>query len=408
MTAPTRALPQPRVPGAAPIGGRILTKPFGFFLLFLTIGGLLILYRLGTGLGRITAMNDGYPWGLWVAVDVTGTALACGGFAVALLVYVMNNGKYHPLVRPAVLTSALGYTLAGFGVALDVGRWWNVWRVPIFFWRWNLNSVMLEVALCIMIYIFVLWVELSPAFLEKAQTAGTPGIRRLADRLLPIVNAALIWLIALGILLPVMQQSSLGALMVIAGPRLHPLWNTGLLPLLFLLSCIGMGYAAVVLEAALSAWMFNRRPEREMLAGLGKAIVPFMGVYVALRVIDLVVRGQIGALFALDLYSVMSLLEFGLFIAAIAMLSSQVRRRRLGMLFRAAVLLIVAGALYRFDTYLVAFRPGAQWSYFPSVGEILITVGLVSGEILLYILVVKLFPILTLEKHSWRESPSTL
>ena len=145
-----------------------------------------------------------------------------------------------------------------------------------------------------------------------------------------------------------------------------------------------------------------------MLAGLGKAIVPFMGVYVALRVIDLVVRGQIGALFALDLYSVMSLLEFGLFIAAIAMLSSQVRRRRLGMLFRAAVLLIVAGALYRFDTYLVAFRPGAQWSYFPSVGEILITVGLVSGEILLYILIVKLFPIITMEKHSWRESPSTL
>jgi Ni/Fe-hydrogenase subunit HybB-like protein len=407
MTAPTQALPRPRVPGPAPVGGRILTKPFGFFLLFLTIGALLILYRLGTGLGRITAMNDGYPWGLWVAVDVTGTALACGGFAVALLVYVMNNGKYHPLVRPAVLTSALGYTLAGFGVALDVGRWWNVWRVPIFFWRWNLNSVMLEVALCIMIYVFVLWVELSPAVLEKAQTSGTPGIRRLADRLLPSVNAALIWLIALGILLPAMQQSSLGALMVIAGPRLHPLWNTGLLPLLFLLSCIGMGYAAVVFETVLSAWLFNRRPEREMLAGLGKAIVPFMGAYVALRFIDLVVRGQIGALFALDLYGVMSLLEFGLFVAAIAMLSSDAKRRRLGTLFRAALLLMVAGALYRFDTYLVAFRPGAQWSYFPSVGEILITVGLVSGEILLYIIVVKLFPILTLEKHSWRASPST-
>jgi Ni/Fe-hydrogenase subunit HybB-like protein len=177
---------------AEAIGGRILTKPFRFLLVFFAIGSLLILYRLATGLGQVTAMNDGYPWGLWIAFDVTGTALACAGYAVALLVYVMNKGKYHPMVRPAVLTSALGYTLAGAGVALDVGRWWNIWRVPLFVWCWNLNSVLLEVALCIMSYIFVLWIQLSPAFLEKAQKVGTPKIRAFADRLLPIVDKALL------------------------------------------------------------------------------------------------------------------------------------------------------------------------------------------------------------------------
>jgi Ni,Fe-hydrogenase I large subunit len=53
-------------------------------------------------------MNDGYPWGIWIAVDVVvGTALGSGGFAVALLVYVLNRGKLHPLIRPAILTSAL-------------------------------------------------------------------------------------------------------------------------------------------------------------------------------------------------------------------------------------------------------------------------------------------------------------
>jgi Ni/Fe-hydrogenase subunit HybB-like protein len=393
---------------AEAVGGRILTKPFRFFAFFLLIGGLLILYRLATGLGQVTAMNDGYPWGLWIAFDVvTGTALACGGYAVALLVYVLNKGQYHPMVRPAVLTSALGYTLAGMGVGLDVGRWWNVWRVPFFFWHWNLNSVLLEVALCIMSYMFVLWIELSPAFLETAQKVGTPKIRALAARLLPTVNKALLWIIALGILLPTMHQSSLGSLMLIAGPRLHPLWNTGWLPLLFLLSCIGMGYAAVVFEGAMSAWMFKREPEREMLAGLGKAIIPLIAAYLALRLIDLAVRGQIGALFAFDLYSVMALLELALFAAAIVILASDARRRRLGTLFRAALLLMFAGSLYRFDTYLVAFRPGAQWSYFPSVTEMLVTVGLVSGEILVYIVIVKLFPIITMEKHSWRESPST-
>jgi Ni/Fe-hydrogenase subunit HybB-like protein len=236
---------------------------------------------------------------------------------------------------------------------------------------------------------------------------GTPKSRAFADRLLPIVNKALLWIIALGILLPTMHQSSLGSLMLIAGPRLHPLWNTGWLPLLLLLSSIGMGYAAVVFEGALSALMFRREPEREMLAGLGKAIVPFIAAFLALRLVDLGVRGQIGALFAFDLYSVMSLLEMTLFAAAIALLSSEARRRSLGTLFRAAILLILAGGLYRFDTYLVAFRPGAQWSYFPSVSEMLITLGLVSGEIMVYVVIVKLFPIITMEKHSWRESPST-
>jgi Ni/Fe-hydrogenase subunit HybB-like protein len=385
---------------AQAVGGRILTRPFIVLSAFFGVAMLLILYRLATGLGQVTAMNDGYPWGLWIAFDVvTGTALACGGYSVALLVYILNKGKYHPLVRPAILTSALGYTLAGIGVGLDVGRWWSVWRVPIFFWHWNLNSVLLEVALCIMSYMFVLWIELSPAFLQKAEEAGTPPIRRFAARTRPIVEKALLWVTALGILLPTMHQSSLGSLMLIAGPRLHPLWNTAWLPLLFLLSCLAMGFAAVVFESVLASWLFKREPERAMLAGLGAAIVPFSVAYVWLRLYDIAARGQLPALFAFDLYSVLVLLELALTVVAVFILLSDSRRRRLGELFRAAMLLMFAGSLYRFDTYLVAFTPGAHWSYFPSVMELLVTLGLIAGEVMLYIAIVKYFPIFTLEKR---------
>ena len=385
---------------AQPVGGRILTRSFRILSAFFAIGAVLILYRLVVGLGKVTAMNDGYPWGLWIAFDVvTGTALACGGYAVALLVYILNKGKYHPLVRPAILTSALGYTLAGMGVALDIGRWWNMWRVPLYVWHWNLDSVLLEVALCIMSYTFVLWIELSPAFLEKAEQAGAPALKRFAVRWRPFVEKWLLWVAALGLLLPTMHQSSLGALMLIAGPRLHPLWNTGWLPLLFLLSCIAMGYAAVVFESTLGSWLFRRKTETGMLAGLGGAMVPLIVVYVWLRVGDIAYRGQLASLFALDRYSVMTLVELGLFMYAGFMLLSDARRRRLGNLFRAAVLLMLAGSLYRFDTYLLAFMPGPNWSYFPSTSEILVTTGLVAGEIMAYIVIIKLFPILTLEKR---------
>jgi len=196
-----------------------------------------------------------------------------------------------------------------------------------------------------------------------------------------------------------MHQSSLGALMLIAGPRLHPLWNTGWLPLLFLMSCIAMGYAAVVFETVLASWLFKTVPERGMLASLSQAMVPLGTGYVLLRLIDLAGRGQLPALFAFDFYSVMALLEFALFMLAIGLLLRDADRQRLGNMFRAAMVFMLAGSLYRFDTYLVAFRPGAHWSYFPSVTEIFITVGLIAGELIAYILIVKLFPILTLEKR---------
>jgi Ni/Fe-hydrogenase subunit HybB-like protein len=387
MTAPARP---------APVGGRLLTLPLLLLLAIAGVAGVLVVRRFALGLGATTALNDGYPWGLWIAFDVvTGTAFGCGGFAVALLVYVLNRGAYHPLVRPAILTSALGYSIAGFSVLLDLGRPWLAWKIPFFVADWNHGSVLLEVALCIMAYSLVLWIELSPAFLERAETSPWPRLRRLGAAWRPRVEGALLWITALGLLLPTMHQSSLGSLLLLSGPRLHPLWNTMLLPFLFLVSCIGMGYGAVVVESSLAAQFLGRRPHTEMLAGLGAAMLPVGGLYLAVRVTDLVVRGQVGALLAGDVSSVMSLLELALFTAPLVMLRSRARRRDPGVLFRAGMGFMLAGALYRFDVYLLAFRPGAHWTYFPSVSEILVTVGLVAGEIAAYVLLVKTFPILT-------------
>ncbi len=377
-----------------PLGGTVFTRPVQALVVFAGIAGLLIVWRFIVGLGASTALNDGYPWGLWIAFDVvTGTALACGGYAVALLVYILNRGKYHPLIRPALVTSAFGYTIAGLSVVIDVGRPWIAYKLP-FIWEWNVHSVLLEVALCIMTYTIVLWLELSPAFLEEARISTYSVFRRIGDIGLPWAEKSLPWLAALGMLLPTMHQSSLGSLMLLSGPRLHPLWNTLLLPLLFLLSCIAMGFGAVVIESGLSSEFLGRKPETDMLAGLGFAMLPLLGLYLGIRFIDLGVRGLFGALFAFDLYSVMSLIELALFVTAGVMLATDRLRRDAGNLFRAAMLLVLAGALYRFDTFLVAFQPGPQWSYFPNLTEILITTGLVAGEIAGYIVLIRLFPIM--------------
>jgi Ni/Fe-hydrogenase subunit HybB-like protein len=310
------------------------------------------------------------------------------------MVYILNRGQYHPLVRPALLTSAAGYTLAGLSIVLDVGRPWLTWKVPLYFWSWDLNSALLEVALCIMAYIVVLQVELAPVYLEQARESRIPRLRALAERALPWFGKAMPWIVALGLLLPTMHQSSLGSLMMLAGPRVHGLWWTPWLPFLFLVSCMTMGYAAVVFESTLSARLFGRPQETRMLGSLSGVIAITVALYLGVRLSDLAWRGKLGLAAAFDLPAVMFLLEMALFAAPLLILASARRRERPASLFAAGMLLMLGGGVYRFDTYLVAFNPGPQWSYFPSVPEQLMTLGVVALEILGYVFVVRRFPIL--------------
>ena len=79
-----------------------------------------------------------------------------------------------------------------------------------------------------------------------------------------------------------------------------------------------------------------------------------------------------------------------------AALGLLLRRRSAGPRWLSAMALavVLTGALYRFSTYLFAFNPGEEWSYFPAIPEFAVTVGLVSAEILGYVVLVKRFPIL--------------
>ena len=381
------------------VGGNLWSRPYKLLLGIGVLGLLLIAWRFWVGLGPATGLSDGYPWGLWIAFDVvTGTALGCGGFAIAILVYILNKGRYHPLIRPAILTSALGYSMAGLAIAIDVGRPWLIWRIPLGGFpdvgSYNWNSALLEVALCVMAYVIVLWIELSPAFFEKWEKSASPRLARFSATSNRILNKALIWIVALGVLLPTMHQSSLGSLMLLSGPRLHPLWHTPLVPLLFLISCITMGYAIVVFESVLSSRFFKRQAETPMLNRLYGVAVITIWLYLGIRFVDLIARGKLGLMFRPDGYALMFWIETAVLVLAAVLYYRGGRQLTLGAMFRGAMLMTAAGVLYRFDTYLVAFQPGEQWVYFPSVPEILVTVGIIALEVAIYVAIVRRFPIL--------------
>ena len=368
-----------------PLGGSLFT-PFTLLLGVLAgIAGVILLYRLFYGLGAVTNLNDGYPWGIWIAYDVVvGSAFACGGYAMALLVYIFNKGQYHPLVRPALLASLFGYTLAGASVIFDLGRWWNFWHI---FWPGyaQVNSVMFEVAVCISAYIVVMWIEFSPAFLEKW------GMKDVRQKL----NKVLFFFIALGVLLPSMHQSSLGSLLVIFGEQIHPLWQSGmLLPVIYLMTAILLGFAVVIFEATLSSTGFKRQLETPVLTPLSKVMFGLLAAYVVVRVADLLLRGALGTAFAATWQAFWFWVEMACFVVPLVLLATEQARRSAAKLFVGAVLLMLGGFLLRINGFLVGYMTGEGWHYFPSLAELMVTFGLIAFEILAYIVIVRNYPVL--------------
>lgn len=378
----------------APVGGPLLNAVTLTAGVLIAIMAAILAVRFFYGLGSVTHLNDGYPWGIWIVVDVMiGSAFACGGFSVAMLVYIFNKQEYHPLVRPALLASLFGYTLAGVAVIVDLGRWWNVWNM---YWPWsaNPNSVMFEVAICITLYIIVMWIEFAPTFFEKF------GLNEAKRRLSKIMFL----IIALGTLLPMMHQSSLGTLLVVMGPQVHPLWQTPLVPLLFLLTAIIMGYAVVLFESCVASSAYRRSIEMHLLTPLAKVMLGVVAVYLVARCADLLWRGVMGLALTPSLEALMFWLETACFVAPFLLIGTETQRRNPARLFVAGLVIMLGGSLLRLNGFLIGYETvigaetaGVNFRYFPSLTEILVTVGMFSIEVLGYVIITRRFPVLPRE-----------
>jgi len=372
-----------------PVGGSLLNAATLVCGVLIAIMAAILLVRFIFGLGAVTNINDGYSWGIWVVVDVMiGSALACGGFSVALLVYIFNKGEYHPLVRPALLASLFGYTLAGAGIFVDLGRWWNFWHI---FWPGyaNPSSVMFEVAVCVTAYVLVMWIEFSPVFLEKM------GKRDVKKKL----NKWLFFFIALGVLLPMMHQSSLGTMLVVMGGQVNPLWQTPAVPLIYLLTAIVIGYGVVLFESCVAAAGYRRTIEVRLLSPLSKIMLGVLAVYLVVRFGDLLIRGALGEAFHPGWVAISFWIENIAFVAPFFLIGSAQARRNPANLFLAGIAIMIGGILLRLNGFLIGYGhfTGSGWTYFPSLAEVMVTVGIFAIEVLGYIIITRRFPVLPRE-----------
>ncbi|NLC77605.1 MAG: polysulfide reductase NrfD, partial [Clostridia bacterium] len=304
-----------------------------------------------------------------------------GAFTTAAVVYIFNRKKFAPLLRPAILTGFLGYILVALGLVFDLGKYYYIWHAIIY---WQPRSVMFEVAWCVMLYLTVLALEFSPVVFEKFRNAR-------AQR---IIHSITIPLVCAGIILSTLHQSSLGSLFLIVPSKLHPLWWTPLLPVMFFVSAVAVGIGMVIVESSLSTRSFGLKSEAPILADFAKALPVILGIYFVLKIGDLAYRGYLGSLFESSVESNMLLLELLIGVLAPGIMAAIPSLRQNKKTLVSIGALVVSGVIInRFNVALVGMAAATGQSYFPSWMEISITAMLVAGGVLVYTFVAENFPL---------------
>lgn len=368
----------------------LLTPGNAVAALILAVGIPVMIYRFAYGLGASTNLTQASPWGLWIAIDVvSGVALAAGGYTVATAVYIFGLEKYHPIVRPAVLTGALGYLFVVIGLLFDLGLPWHL-PIPMV-WSFGTLSVMFEVAWCVAIYLTVLWLEFLPPVFEWL---GWSKWRSLALKLT-------IPLTIMGVMLSTLHQSSLGALFLIAKDKINPLWYSPYIPLYFFVSSIIAGLSMVIFESGVSHRAFRDQLDKEtkhvdldeITLGLGRGAAIVLFSYFFLKLQGFLDGGRWDLL--ATSYGAWFLFEmFGFVLIPAFLYAWATRARRAGAVRIIAAWTVIGVVVNRINVSIVAVNWSRPVAYWPSWMEIIVSLTIITIGVLVFRWIVNRMPVL--------------
>ena len=379
---------------------RLNFSPLVWILLTLMgIAFVVAMARYAFGIGVISDLSYSYPWGFWISFDLfTGVAISSGGFLMAGLVYILRIKEFEPLLRPSVLTAFLGYIMVAIALLVDLGQPLRIWYMMI---HWNGTSVLLEIGICVMTYLTVLAIEFAPVVFE--------GVK--LQKWAHLIHKFIMPFVILGVVLSTLHQSSLGSLLLIQPAKLHPLWWTPILPIMFFVSAISIGLAMIILESSLSSRYFQRGLETHLLAKLAKAIPVVLVIYGLLKFGELTVAGDLGYLFTSGSMSILFWAEILIgVVTPIVWFSIKKNRERASGLLTGAVIVLGGMILNRFNVswfavkhpdplfYMPTFMSNVK--YFPTLPEVAVSLGIFAAGIMAFGLAAKYLPVFEDEHHA--------
>ncbi|MCB9899513.1 MAG: Ni/Fe-hydrogenase cytochrome b subunit [Planctomycetes bacterium] len=377
------------------------------FLALLAVGLPLSYIRFTEGLGAVTNMSDVYPWGLWVGFKLCFIGLAGAGFVITGVVHIFRVERLHPIARPAILTAFLGYLLVVTALLFDLGLPWNIWHPMV---MWNPHSVMFEVSWCVMLYTSVLALEFSSMLFERLGWT----------KLVKAQKAVIVPLVIAGVVLSTLHQSSLGTMFLIVPGKLHALWYTPIIPVLFFVSSICAGLAMVIFESRFIARVTKKPVDTSMLAIVGHALFWVLCVYAILRFGDLVARDALTLGFGMGYESLLFQLEVlpGLLLPIVLLANPKVRSSMKG-LYASSALVMFGFIANRFDVSITGFEAAQGGHYVPAWQEFVIMLMWVAIGFAAFSFAVRHLPVtgalekpvapgtVEFEEHRERRAPRT-
>jgi molybdopterin-containing oxidoreductase family membrane subunit len=268
---------------------------------FFGIGAVLFLFGLYGWYERVVngiqVANIGsiVTWGLWVAVYIYFIGLSAGAFLVSSLVYVFQVKKFERIGPTALLTAVVTLLMALLITWADIGhmeRFWHVFAYP------NFGSPM---AWMLFLYTFYFIILTSELYLvnrvHMVRGRSEPGVRGWLYRTLTTFtkdaseesavrdHRRVRVLATIGVPVAVMFHGGVGALFGVVAAR--PGWNSGLFPILFLLSALVSGGALLVVVASVfqDGWTRNR----DIVVSLGRLVLGLLIVDILFQVAEMLV-----------------------------------------------------------------------------------------------------------------------
>ncbi len=351
------------------------------FWFLMAAGAYATFVRFYYGLGASTNLSDQFPWGIWIGFDILcGVGLAAGGFTLAAIVHIFNIKSFHPIVRPAILTAFLGYVLVVVALMFDLGHPYRIWHPLI---MWNPRSVMFEVGWCVTLYTTVLFLEFLPAVLERFKLRKAHAVMK--SVMLPIIIA--------GVILSTLHQSSLDSLFLIFPNKMHPLWYTSLLPVLFYISAIATGLAMTIFESWHSSKAFGRQLEYSLICKLSRVLAVVISVYMVVRFLDLFHRGALSTLNQPGMERWLFGLEVVLMAVPMLMFFRERTRENPHSVYLGAVLFLLGFVANRLNMSTTALEASSGVKYFPKWTELAVTLAIIAAGFAIFRFAVHYLPI---------------
>ncbi|OGQ67509.1 MAG: polysulfide reductase [Deltaproteobacteria bacterium RIFCSPLOWO2_12_FULL_50_11] len=242
--------------------------------------------------------NDMYVhWSLMIVMYPYITGLVAGAFIVSSMYHVFGKEEFRPIGRYSLLTSLAFLLCATLPLLNHLGhpeRALNIMVTPKF------SSAMAGFGVLYSFYLLILllevWLVFRQDIVEYARTSTgfwrwfykilALGVYDVSEKALENDHKVITVLAAIGIPAACMLHGYVGFLF--GGIKANPWWSTALMPVIFLVSAVVSGIAALVVFYQIAMKMRGEKIDQPCISSMARLLWLFMILTVTLELLEII------------------------------------------------------------------------------------------------------------------------